>query len=51
MVTIIIVIHKTDPNKLKYILNKIKDHHKIIFVVNSENYDFKDISLKKIIKL
>ena len=47
MVTIIIVIHKTDPNKLKYILNKIKDHHKIIFVVNSENYDFKDISLKK----
>ena len=47
MVTIIIVIHKTDPNKLKYILNKIKDHHKIIFVVNSENYDFKDISIKK----
>ena len=51
MVTIIIVIHKTDPNKLKYILNKIKDHHKIIFVVNSDNYDFRDISLKKIIKL
>ena len=48
MVTIIIVIHKTDPNKLKYILDKIKDHHKIIFVVNSENYDFRYIFKKKL---
>lgn len=47
MITIILVVFKTDPIKLRNILNKIDKKFKIIIVDNSENYDFSNIRISK----
>lgn len=49
MVTIIIVVYKTDFKKLKIFLKKIGNNYPIIIIDNSENYNFnRIISLKNI---
>ena len=47
MLTIIIVIYKTDKKKLQSILNKIDINTPIIFVVNSLNYNFDDLTISQ----
>lgn len=51
MITIIIVVYKSDPNKLKKLLNKIGNKHKIIIIDNSFNYNFKKISIGNNVKI
>lgn len=51
MVTIIIVVYKSDPNKLKKLLNKIGKKYKIVIIDNSFDYNFKKINLNKNIKI
>lgn len=47
MITIIIVIYKSDPQKISRLLNIIKNKYKIIIIDNSENYDFSKINISK----
>lgn len=51
MITIIIVVYKSDPIKLKNLLNKIENRYKIIVIDNSFNYNFKKISIGNNIKI
>ena len=45
MITIILVIFRTDPLKLNKIIKKINDNYKIIIVDNSSNYNFSKINI------
>ncbi len=45
MVTIVLVVFKTDPKKLNKILKKISKKYKVIIVDNSENYNFSKIRI------
>ena len=47
MVSIIIVIYKTNKKKLQLVLDKIDKDFPIIFVVNSANYNFDDLSISQ----
>jgi N-acetylglucosaminyl-diphospho-decaprenol L-rhamnosyltransferase len=47
MVSIIIVIYKTNKKKLQLVLDKINKEFPIIFVVNSPNYNFDDLSISQ----
>ena len=47
MVTIIIVVYKSNKNKLLKVLKKINKKFNIIIVDNSQNYDFSKINLSK----
>ena len=47
MITIIIVVYKSDPKKLNKILKLIGSNFKIVIIDNSYTYDFKDISISK----
>jgi len=51
MVTIIIVIYKSDKKKLLKILNKFNNKFNIILVDNSNNYDFSGVKITKKIKI
>lgn len=47
MFTIIIVVYKSDANKLNKLLNKIGNNYKILIIDNSLNYNFKKIKISK----
>ena len=47
MLTIIIVIYKTDKKKLQSILDKIDINTPIIFVINSLNYNLDDLTISQ----
>ena len=47
MVTIIIVVYKSDKKKLLNILKKVPDKFHVIIVDNSLDYDFTKIKLSK----
>lgn len=51
MITIIIVVYKSDPIKLKKLLNRIGNKYKIIIIDNSFNYNFKKISIGNNVKI
>ena len=51
MITIILVIYKTDKKKLRNILNKIKKNYPIVIIDNSKNYDFKKFNISKKTKI
>ena len=51
MITIIIVVYKSDPIKLKKLLNKIENRYKVIVIDNSFNYNFKKISVGNNLKI
>jgi N-acetylglucosaminyl-diphospho-decaprenol L-rhamnosyltransferase len=51
MITIIIVVYKSDIKKLNNILKKIGNKYKIILIDNSYNYDFSKINLPKKFKI
>ena len=45
--TIILVVYKSDKNKLRDILKKIDNKYNIIIVDNSYNYNFENFKLSK----
>ena len=45
MITVIIVVYKSDKKKLKEILDKIDESIKVIIIDNSLNYDFSELNL------
>ena len=45
MLSIIIVIFRTDKQKLQLVLNKIDKDLPIIFVTNDPNYNFDDLTI------
>lgn len=45
MITIIIVVYKSDNNKLNSLLDKIGKKYKVIIIDNSFNYNFKKINI------
>ena len=47
MVTIIIVVYKSDKKKILKVLKNINNNFNIIIVDNSSNYDFSKINLSK----
>ena len=47
MITVIIVVYKSDKKKLKKILDKIDESIKVIIIDNSLNYDFGGLNLSK----
>ena len=47
MITVIIVVYKSDKKKLKKILDKIDESIKVILIDNSLNYDFGGLNLSK----
>ena len=47
MITVIIVVYKSDKKKLKEILDQIDESIKVIIIDNSLNYDFGELSLSK----
>ena len=47
MVTIILVVYKSDKKKLSKILSTIGNKYKIIIVDNSYNYDFSKIKISR----
>jgi len=51
MITIIIVVYKSDPKKLNKILKLIGINYKIVIIDNSYTYDFKGISISKKTKI
>ena len=51
MVTIIIVVYKSDKKKILKVLKNINNNFNIIIVDNSSNYDFSKINLSKKLKL
>jgi len=51
MLTIILVIYKTDKNKLRNILKRVGSRYNILIVDNSYNYNFKNIKLTKKTKI
>ena len=51
MITVVIVVYKSDLNKLKILLNKIEKKYKIIIVDNSYNYNFNKIGITNNIKI
>ena len=51
MLTIILVVYKTDRKKLKYILKQIDKKYPIIIVDTSTNYDFSNLKISKKLKL
>ena len=51
MVTIILVVYKSDEKQLNNILKKIGRKYKIIIIDNSLNYDFSKININKHIKI
>lgn len=51
MITIIIVVYKSDPYKLYKILKLVGNNYKIIIIDNSYNYNFKDIKISKKTKI
>ena len=50
MITIILVVYKSDEEKLNKILNNIGSRYNIIIIDNSFNYNFKKIKLSKKLK-
>ena len=51
MITIIIVVYKSDANKLNKLLRKIGNKYKIIIIDNSFNYNFNNIKITKKTKI
>lgn len=51
MITVIIVVYKSNLNKLKILLNKIEKKYKIIIVDNSYNYNFNKIKITNNIRI
>ena len=51
MITVIIVVYKSDKKKLKKILDIIDESIKVIIIDNSLNYDFSELNLSKNIKV
>jgi GT2 family glycosyltransferase len=51
MITIVIVVYKSDIQKLNKILKKIGNKYKIILIDNSYNYDFSKMNLPKKIRI
>ena len=51
MITVILVIYKTDKKLLNDFFKKINNKYKVIIIDNSLNYNFKDISLPKTHKI
>lgn len=51
MFTFIIVVYKSDPEKLEYIINNIQKKYKIIIIDNSKNYNFNKFKNKKNLKI
>lgn len=51
MITIIIVVYKSNIKKLNNILKKIGNKYEIILIDNSYNYDFSKINLPKKVKI
>ena len=51
MLTIILVVYKSDKNQLRNILKKIDKKYNIIIVDNSYNYNFKGLGLSKKTKI
>ena len=51
MLTIILVVYKTDRKKLKYILKQIDKKYPIIIVDTSTNYDFSNLKISKKTKI
>ena len=51
MITIILVVYKSDEEKLNKILNNIGSRYNIIIIDNSFNYNFKKIKLPKKTKI
>jgi N-acetylglucosaminyl-diphospho-decaprenol L-rhamnosyltransferase len=47
MITVILVVYKSDEKKLNNIIKKIPKHFKIIIVDNSQNYNFNKIKIPK----
>ena len=47
MITIIIVVYKSDRKKLNNILQKLSKDFKIIIIDNSSNYNFDNITINK----
>lgn len=51
MITVILVVYKTDPFKLKRIIKLVGKKYKIIIIDNSFNYNFNKLDLHKNIKI
>ena len=51
MLTIIIVVYKTERKKLEYILGRINKEYPIIIIDNSKNYDFSNFKILNKIKI
>ena len=51
MLTIVLVIYKTEKKKLEYILKKIGKKYSIIIIDNSKNYNFSDLAISKKTKI
>ena len=51
MLTIILVVFKTEKKKLNYILSKINNDYSIIIIDNSTNYDFSNLKISKKTKI
>ena len=51
MLTIILVVYKTDKKELKYILKQIDKNYPIIIIDTSKNYDFSNLKISKKTKI
>ena len=51
MLTIILVVYKTEKRKLKFILKKIGKKYPIIIIDNSKNYNFSSLAISKKTKI
>ena len=51
MLSIILVVYKTEPEKLKYILGRIDKKYSIIIIDNSTNYNFSNLKISKKTKI
>ena len=51
MLTVILVVYKTDKKKLKYILKQIDKKYPIIIIDNSTNFDFLNLKISKKTKI
>ena len=51
MITVIIVVYKSNKEKLNNVLDKISENLKIIIIDNSNDYDFTDVKITKNTKI
>jgi hypothetical protein len=47
MLSVVLVVYKTDKKKLEYILKQIEKKYPIIIIDNSTNYNFSNIKISK----